>query len=298
MSNSKAPRAVIFLALFVPALFAGDRLIAAACAHLVGKSHDRYVELYEGRAQADVLVIGNSRADNHFPPQLTGDLLGKRVVNYGLGGVSTVLAEALVADYVEKNGPPKMIIVEPTCLTVEPAAIGDMRLFAIDSQRIRGLTEHYMPTFFWAAEIFHSFSFNNEMFMRTLGQLRSAPGDRVHSTQVTPELMEVIRSRGRNPLVNFPDNEAALTRLLDYIRSKKIALRVVITPYLPVQMANLSNFAAWRDHLFELGVRRDELYDYSSRFDRPEYFRDGLHMNTDGIKRLLALMVADGVYKL
>jgi hypothetical protein len=294
--SKPTPRVATFLLLFVPALFAGDRLIAAACARLVGMSHDRYVDVYEGRAAADILVIGNSRADNHFPPQLMGQLLGRKVVNLGLGGVSTVLAEALVADYIEKNGPPKLIVIEPSCLIVEPAAIGDMRLFSIYSKRIHGLIRRYMPEFHYAAEVFHAFNFNNEMFLRVLNQIRSIPEDRVHFTSITPELLQVIRAEGRFPLVDYPDNEVALTRLLDYIRGQHIALRVVITPYLPDHLANLENFPVWRTHLFELGVRREDFFDYSDRFNRPDYFRDGVHMNTEGTKKLLGVMMDEGFY--
>lgn len=292
------PRVATFLLLFIPSLFAGDRVIAAACKKLVGMSHDRYVEVYEGRAAADILVIGNSRADNHFPPQIMGGLLGRKVVNLGLGGVSTVLAEALVADYVEKNGAPKLIVLEPSCLIVEPAAIGDMRLFSIYSPRIRALIKRYMPEFHYAAEVFHAFNFNNEMFLRVLNQIHGASEDRLHFTAITPELLAVVRAEGKFPLTDYPDNEAALTRLLEYIRAKHIGLRVVITPYLPDHLANIENFAPWRAHLFDLGVRREEFFDYSTHFDRPDYFRDGVHMNTEGTKKLLGVMVDEGFYKL
>ena len=104
------PRVVTFLLLFVPALFVGDRILGELCAWLVSKSNDRYVEVYEGRAKAEVLVIGNSRADNHFPPQMMSALLGERVVNLGLGGVSGMLAEVLLVDYVENNDPPKLLV--------------------------------------------------------------------------------------------------------------------------------------------------------------------------------------------
>jgi hypothetical protein len=108
--------------------------------------------------------------------------------------------------------------------------------------------------------------------------------------------LEVLHSRRPYSVENQPQNELALRRLLDYARGQGISVRVVITPFLPVQKTKMKNFETWRDHLFELGVRRDELYDYSGRFDSVEYFHDGVHLNTAGTEKLFELMVAEGVY--
>lgn len=291
-------RATLFLLLFVPALFLGDRAFAYIAGRLVSKSRDRYVEAYEGRATADILVIGNSRADNHFPPQMMSDTLHRRVVNLGLGGISAVLAEAVVADFVEKNGAPAQLVIEPSCLLVEPSEVGDMRMFATYSERLSHLVARYMPEFHHAARVFHLFHYNNEMFIRVLHQIRSAPRDRLHFTTVTPELLEVLRSRGAYDLLNHAENEAAFARLLVHARVHGIRVQVVITPYLPVQIGKIRNFTQWKERLVsELGVKREELFDYSSRFERADYFRDGVHMNTAGTKELLRTMITEGFYQ-
>ena len=154
-----------------------------------------------------------------------------------------------------------------------------------------------MPKFYHTAQVFHLFNYNNEMFVRVLNQLRHRQADRLHLTTITPELLQLLSDRGSYPLANYPENDAALTRLLNYARARNITVRVVITPYLPDQLRRIENFPTWRDHLFELGVRREEFFDYSARFDRNDYFRDGVHMNTAGTKKLLQLMLEEGFFQ-
>ena len=71
--------------------------------------------------------------------------LDVRVVNLGFGGVSTVMSEVLLRDYVERNGRPRLLVVEPTCLTVSADEVGDMGLFTIFSERLNQLVKERNP---------------------------------------------------------------------------------------------------------------------------------------------------------
>jgi hypothetical protein len=286
-----------FLLLFIPALFLGDRAIAAALSHVTLSSHDRYVKVYTGRAPADVLIVGNSRADNHFPPALLEQKAGVKAVNLGLGGVSLVIAEALVQDYIDHNGRPKLLIVEPSALTVDPAVIGDMRLFAAYSERMSGLVRHYMPKFHYAAKVFHTFQYNNEMFLRAAYNVVKPPTDRLHEGTIHPALMEVLKNRGAYSLVNYPDNEPALTRLVKLAEQQGVQVAVVLSPYLPVQLGKIKNYDAWRAQVAKLVGSHARVLDYGGRVQDTAMFMDGVHLNGKGSERLLDMMVEDGVFR-
>ena len=288
-------KVLAFAAVFVALLLAGDRLAAWGLQKLVARSQDRYVAMYEGRAKADILVLGNSRADNHFPPHLMTQALGVTTVNLGLGGVSTALSEALMKDYIEHNGAPKLIVLEATVLEVDPSVIGDMMIFTGYSSRIADLVKRNAPRLYYTMRAFKLFQYNNEMLWRLLYHVWKPPFDRVHSGTMTPELLAEIRKRGDYHMTSFVENEAALQRMVDYARQRDIPMRIVVTPYLEDQFSKFTNFAAWKTKVAGL-AHGQRVWDYSHRFASPALFRDSEHMNSAGTTRLLRVMVDDGFY--
>jgi hypothetical protein len=288
-------KVLTFSTMFVVLLLAGDRLGAWGLQKLVARSQDRYVAMYEGRARADILVLGNSRADNHFPPQMMKQALGVATSNLGLGGVSATLAEALMKDFIERNGAPRLIVLEATVLEVDPYVIGDMMIFTSDSPRIAALVKHNAPRLYYAMRVFKLFQYNNEMLWRILYHVWKPPLDRVHSGTMTPELLEEIRKRGEFHMTSYVDNESALRRMVDYARQRGIPLRIVVTPYLKDQYDKFTNFESWKARVEGLAGGQ-AVWDYSHRFDSPALFRDSEHMNSAGTTRLLQAMVDDGFY--
>ena len=284
-----------FATIIVALLLVGDRLAAWGLQKLVARSQDRYVAMYEGRAKADILVLGNSRADNHFPPQMMTQALGATAVNLGLGGVSTALSEALMKDYIERNGAPRLIVLEATVLEVDPSVIGDMMIFTSYSPRIADLVKRNAPRLYYTMTVFKLFQYNNEMLWRILYHVWKAPFDRMHSGTMTPQLLAEIRRRGDYHMTSFAENEAALRRMVDYARQRDIPMRIVVTPYLKEQFGKFTNFPTWKAKVEGL-ARGQRVWDYSHSFDNPALFRDSEHMNSAGTTRLLQVMVHDGFY--
>ena len=70
ISNSEVSvhPAVKFLLVFVLAGLIGDRAGGALLYRLVSLSNHHYVELYLGKLPAEIVIIGNSRAADQFPP--------------------------------------------------------------------------------------------------------------------------------------------------------------------------------------------------------------------------------------
>jgi len=293
-NGTTSSKVLKFVTIFVALLFVGDRLGAWGLQKLVARSQDRYVAMYEGRAKADILVLGNSRADNHFPPEMMNRALGVTTVNLGLGGVSEKLSEALMQDFIERNGTPKLIVLEATALEVDPTTIGDMMIFTSYSRRIAALLKESMPRLFYTMRVFNLFQYNNEMLWRILYHVWNPPFDRVHRGTMTAALLEQIRKRSIH-LTNYADNEAALRRMLDYAQQRGVPVRIVIAPFLKDQFAKFTNFESWRAQVERLAPGQ-KIWDYSHSFDNPALFRDSVHMNTVGTKQLLQVMIDDGFY--
>ena len=158
---------------FLVLLVIGDRLIGAGLSALVSQSGNRFVAIYNDAGPVDVLVLGNSRADLHFSPHMIAAQTGMTSRNLGLGGISTVMSEALLRDHLDAYGPPKVLIIEPSNIITDPDRVGDMRLFAPWSPRIAGLVRADTPEFYWAGKLSSLFNFNTDMFTRVINDLRA-----------------------------------------------------------------------------------------------------------------------------
>jgi hypothetical protein len=289
------PALRVFL-VFVFALFVGDRLIALVLHQVVERSRDRYVQMYNGASPAEIVVIGNSRAAGQFPPSMMRERLGARVVNLGLGGVSMAMSEILFRDYVEHNGPPRLLLIEPQNLVVDPGSVGDMRIFAIFSGRLRDFVREHLPTHHWAGEVFHLFRYNTENLVRLLYGVVRTPEDRLYRGVITPELITIVNGRNESDLVDFPENHVALERIIEFARSQGVEVAVVSSPYLKEQLRKLVNYREWYDRLAALEGNGVRVWDYAALLDDSRFFKDSIHLNAEGSAALLDAMLKDGVF--
>ena len=287
-------RAVVFSICFVLALLLGDRLIARGLREGTALGNDRFVRLYEGRAAADIVVIGNSRADRHFSRDTLCPDDACSVINYGLGGISTVVAEAVFRDHVEHNGAPKLLIVEPQNLVVDPAKMGDLRMFTPRSTRLQRRLEASDRELYLAGKLFHSFAYNSEMLVRVLASVNRPQSSRLHPGVVSAELLANIEQRTPRAFENFPENEAALVRILEFARGEGIDVAVVSTPFLPAMQGKISNLDAWRTGVREL-VGVESWHDFTTSETAREHFNDGYHLNARGARELGARLIDSGL---
>ncbi|NQV61954.1 MAG: hypothetical protein HQ502_19965 [Alphaproteobacteria bacterium] len=285
----------ILFMLFFAALFVGDRLGAMALHQLLNLSENRFARLYNGGEPDRIVIIGNSRADRHFPSSLLSAMTGKPVLNLGLGSVTTMEAEALLADFIEHNGQPALVIVEPTNLIVENAGLRDLRLFASNSKRLRAILRTQEPRLYWAGEFSHLFRFNNPMLVRVLKNIGRAQGDRLLHTTVTTQLVAQLEGATPPLMINQPKNEAALARIIGLSKQHGFPLHMVITPFLPGH--GPSNVDAWINQLSRQYGDLVPIWNYANAIDGMEYFTDRLHLNARGVVRLLNLMQSDGHFR-
>jgi lysophospholipase L1-like esterase len=293
---SQIRRVLSIAAAAIALIFVTDRAAAWVCAKLVSVSQDRYVDLYEGRSKADIVVFGNSRADHHFPAVQMSAQLGLSVKNYGIGGVSTVLIEALLRDHVERNGKPKVVILENHNLIVSPGEPGDLRLFATYSQRLSEIVKRETPSLYYSGRALKLVQYNSEMFFRVLLSIRHAPADRLLDRSVPAVFIEGLKATRPFPLTTHPDNEAALRRISEFCAQEHIPLYVIVAPFLPEQAAAFSNLQEWIDATARTAGPSAHFLDYSRSVTTRSFFLDGTHLNVQGVAQLFEMMKRDGVY--
>ena len=150
---------------------------------------------------------------------------------------------------------------------------------------------------YYSQQAFHLFSYNNENFARVLYNVIRPREDRLHEGSITPELVRIVRERRSIRLTNVPDNEAALERMLSFAAEQGIEVAIVASPYLREQLMNIVNYKEWVAELERRAGDNAKVWDFAALFDEPRFFKDSVHLNTDGSLALLDAMLKSGVFE-
>ena len=67
MANNNHKHALLILIVFISILWGGDKLLSLMLQEALSFSEDRFIKLYESKYSDSAVIIGNSRADRHFP---------------------------------------------------------------------------------------------------------------------------------------------------------------------------------------------------------------------------------------
>ena len=168
MTASTFLRFCLHVIVIACAFFALDRASGFFLQHLVKESGLRFSKLYQGGQNADVIVLGNSRAVNaFFVPELEKQM-DHSVFHLGYNGMSTEICEAIFLDYLDYNETPDLVILEITNLSVSNDLLKTLKLYAGVSDRIRILTERDNPKLNMACSIANLYRYNCELFLRSL----------------------------------------------------------------------------------------------------------------------------------
>ena len=156
-------KAVFGAALIIIGFFTADRLIAHGLESMVRESQFRLSVAYRGGHSTDILALGNSRAVNAFHAPSLEKQLGLRVFHLGYNGMSMVVADAVLADYLAHNAAPKTVLLEVSNIGVKNDLLKGLSPYMGKSSRLQALLEHDDPKLAYALQLSHLYRFNNEL---------------------------------------------------------------------------------------------------------------------------------------
>ncbi len=323
-------RLLACIALILATVTAMDRVLASALGDLLLRSSDRFMAIYRPvepqdlpaakpdrqpdgptdetpgalmveaalasaaahptRGPADVLVLGNSRADNHFPVSTLQDMTCGRALNLGMGGAPTVLSALLWEDYVERHGAPRLLILEPTGLVDNPHDLADLPLLAYYSPRIDAFVRQENQELWMANHAFNLMTFNNNQTMRLIAGLLKPAADRTLVGAI-PEPMKAQLAAAPEEVMTAADaNWQALDRIIRSAQAQGTRVAVVITPYFPTYAGKLKNFDAFFAEMKSRLPSGVTVIDARRAVDKDELFMDALHVNEDGVRAMFAAL--------
>ena len=285
--------------------FAGDRLFGWVLKQLTEKSQFRYTRLYQGKAQADILLVGNSRGLIFYQPHIE-KITGKKTFNISYNGMPMNLAEVLVKDYLEKYPATKQMILDVSmCDRLNKTLITGFNLYTPYSPRMYDLVHLNDTTSAVAGKIFHIYRYNSEIFQRSMFYLNKSDEDWlldrvINDAMVTGitsykpdtikiETRDTIRPEDRKErlfksivsnLTSSKNGEVEyvkgvmehLASTVEFAKAKGVDVQLVINPYYPPYLDKLVNL----DQLKAAAEKATgmKVHDYSNAVKDKEGFGD------------------------
>jgi hypothetical protein len=295
----QALRLAGYLAAFLAAAWAGDRLLGSAAHAALLASRNRFSVMYSGKARAEVLIMGNSRSVNGFHAPSMERRLGKTCFHLGYNGVSASVAECLLADYLERNPAPRLVLFEATLIQGGLSVADKLNAFRGESPRMGALVDSGWPEMALPSRLSLLYRHNSDFWLRSFYYLLHDDQGWINRGLLTPRGREGLRRMPQVEMDAPPDNLGALARLLNHCRARGIVARAVMAPMHPIARGKRVNIETWMPRASDVFLENGaEFFDFSSAFDgRDECFADGLHLNERGNRELLPLMEEAGAFR-
>ena len=295
----KKIRWILLLLLIV---FVGDRLAGLVLKQLTSKSQFRYSRLYTGKAASDILLVGNSRGLLFYQPYIE-EKTGKETMNLSYNGIPSDLMNTLVQDYFERYPAPQQMIVDITlCDRLNPQLIAGFNPYTPYSDRLGAFIINTSATMGNAAKVSHLFRYNSEIFQRALLYVaKGTDEDWLNDRVMNQNLVEGAQSLEPFDFTFEPDTtdrDYLLRHLNEFVqtaRDKGTQVNLVINPYYPPFAASITNLGDLKRRVEE--VTGLKVRDYSTAISEASYFADYMHLNKNGAKVYLDVLIRDGVLK-
>ncbi|MFK7984098.1 MAG: hypothetical protein AB8G86_29250 [Saprospiraceae bacterium] len=284
-------------ALWIPAclllFFIGDRLGGFILSKITAKSQFRYTRLYEGQAEADLLFLGNSRGLIFYQPYIE-EITGKSTLNLSYNSMPIDLGRVVVTDYLEKYEAPELLVIDVTmCDRHNPQLIAGFNTFSKYSDNLNRLIKTKDKKSWYAGKLSNLYRYNSEVFQRTLYYLGKSDEDWLNDRVISPTMEANIVNE---EAVDLTIDDYLLTELDELIKTaeaKGVEVVLVVNPYYPPYIQKMKTFYNFLGLIS--GRTNKEIKDYSRVLTTTNGFADYQHLNKEGSKKYMDLLLRDGV---
>ncbi len=117
-----------------------DCVVSRGLANSLGHPHQAWREIRSGKYASDIVILGTSRALEHYDPSIINSITGLQSYNLGMGGYSVNIELMKYRYYLHYNPFPKYIIYDV-----------DQLLLTIDQASHQHQSEQFLPLFYDSA---------------------------------------------------------------------------------------------------------------------------------------------------
>jgi hypothetical protein len=274
-------------------VIAGDRALAGFLDAQLLRSQFRFSVAARGGLPESLLVLGDSRGVNGlYAPELE-KLTGMRVLNLAFNGMSTLVAEAVLRDYLERNAAPKALVLEVTNVQDTHLLLDGLMCYWRQNPALGALARERSPVNDRAVSAFHLYAYNGEIPMRALFYGQRSDQDWINRYRISPEVIEDARRADEFEFGTRPENLEALRRMTALAHERGIALRLIVVPYLPEFVAHARNWDGWLQTI-QTAAGGEHIWDYGHAVTDHAHFADRLHLNDVGGVPFAERLASDG----
>jgi hypothetical protein len=285
---------VAWVVAFVLITFVGDRAGGAILSYLLLSSQARYSLMYHGQLSKEILFIGNSRGLHSFYQPAVEAETQFTALNLSYNAMTTDLAEAVLEDYYQLNKKPELIVIEVSMVASIENSTALFMPYTLTSENLARLLREQSPGNSVACRISHLYCLNSELTLRTLYYLNRPDQNWVNRYEITEALIDTTNVMKPERLKTLPDKIEILKQIVQHAKAQGIAVRLVLAPYLPAYADHISNLDQWLAHVeSELGL---EVLNYASAVRAKHGFADRVHLNEQGSRLFLDVLLRDGFF--
>ena len=284
-------RHLVWIFAFLLLTFLGDRLGGWVCGELLEGSEFRYSRLYRGGADADILLVGNSRGLMFYQPYIEAKTRAN-TMNLSYNGLPMNLGRILVSDYLDKNAAPRKLILDVTmCDRANQQMVNQFKQYLPYSDSLAALLHRTDATTYWGARVSHLFRYNSELYLRALYYRGRSDEDWLLDRVISAPMLAGV---GETPDYTIePMFLDDLKATVELAQRMGIEVELVINPYLPAFAQRITNLPAFQQQIeSRTGLR---VKDYSQAVTLIEGFGDYQHLNKSGSRVYIDRLLADGV---
>ncbi len=291
MKNLKWIIAVLVLS------FAGDRAGAWLLGTVVKQSQFRYSRLYNQKAQADILLVGNSRGLIFYQPYIE-EKTGLSTTNLSYNGLPIDLAAALIKDFIDKNGAPKLLILDITLLDkrMDERLSSSFNLYTPYSNRLSNLLKDKYPESYYGGLVSNLYRYNSEVFQRALYYWNKLDEDWLLDRVISSTMIEKVDAVPPFKYDFTTNMLNDLNELVQFAESQNVKVELVINPYYPGFAEKVANGKALKDAV--KSATGKEVQDYSNSIQVTEGFGDYQHLNKTGAKAYIDILIENKMFDL
>lgn len=282
---------------FIVVLLMADRAGGLALQALLKRSHFRFVDLYEGRIDAKVLGMGDSRGVNMIfaGPPFSG--AGIEGYNLSFNGMSPLLAEVLFLDYLDRSSAPDLVLINVTLADKAPlnvSMVREYKYYLPYSRRLANLMQADSPGAYAGTRFSHLFRYNSRQFLRALYYLGRSDQNWGNGQQIGGRLMDEIDNMDPVEMTANAESLAAIRNIIAAAKARDIPVRLVLMPFYQPYLEKITNLATWK-----MGIEAElalKIWDFSSAVEGDSLFANSIHVNLRGRERLALKMIRDGLF--
>lgn len=275
--------------------FVGDRLSGLVLKHLTANSQFRYARMYQGKAAADILLVGNSRGLIFYQPYIE-EVTGQSTFNLSYNGMPIDLGRVLVEDYFEKYPAPKTMILDVTmCDRDNDQLISGFNLYTPFSENLYQLLLEKDKNAAIAGRLSHLYLHNSEIFQRGLYYYNKSDEDWLLDRVINDHMVKTVSGQEVDSIKWHSGILDDLKTIVNLAKSKGTQVHLVVNPYYPAyadKIPNLSEFHKTMEN--HTGIK---IHNYAKSVSDLKGYGDYQHLNKHGARIYIDLLKKDGLLK-